>query len=76
MKKTYIKPEVYFEDFELSANIAAGCGKIVPHAEGQCRFDVTGMGTVFTSNLECGYPPEEAGLCYHNPDGDAKLFGS
>lgn len=27
MKKTYVKPEVYFESFELSASIADNCGK-------------------------------------------------
>ena len=26
MKKTYVKPEVYFESFELSASIADNCG--------------------------------------------------
>ena len=27
MKKTYVKPEVHFESFELSTNIAYACGK-------------------------------------------------
>ena len=30
MKKTYVKPEVYFESFELSASIADNCAKPLP----------------------------------------------
>ena len=29
MKKTYVKPEVHFESFELSTNIAYACGNAI-----------------------------------------------
>ena len=31
MKKTYVRPEVYFENFELSTNIATGCSAGYDH---------------------------------------------
>ena len=33
MKKQYVKPELYFEDFELSANIATGCEAPTNHTK-------------------------------------------
>lgn len=37
MKKTYVKPEVYFESFELSASIADNCGKPLNLNQDTCR---------------------------------------
>ena len=34
MKKPYVKPEVYFESFELSACIATGCDTKINQAMG------------------------------------------
>lgn len=31
MKKTYVRPEVYFESFELSTSIATGCSAGYDH---------------------------------------------
>ena len=78
MKKTYIKPEVYFEDFELSANIASGCGKPLNHAHVECYPTVPGIGTVFlTKEAGCDYTsPDDVGICYHNPTDESKLFTS
>lgn len=42
MKKTYVKPEVYFESFELSASIADNCGKPLNLNQDTCR-DIFGI---------------------------------
>lgn len=83
MKKTYVKPLASFESFELSANIAYGCGKKSNHADGQqgCGFYVTGIGYVFLEKNSCAdyTPPEDdgsVGACYHNPTDAMKLFTS
>ena len=35
-KKKYSKPDIYFEDFSLSTNIAAGCEKQPSNATEDC----------------------------------------
>ena len=78
MKKTYVKPEVCFESFQLSANIAADCqgDNKVYHADGECTwFD--GFQNVFMENqVGCDYSPANANVCYHNPTDGANLFSS
>ena len=78
MKKQYVKPELYFEDFELSTNIATGCGTIVEHADGECTYVQPGIGTVFTTNIAgCEYKnPDDVGVCYNVPEGNNKVFSS
>ena len=82
MKKTYVKPQVYFEDFQLSASIAAGCapGTGIAHSEGVCGFKF-GQLVIFLNDVD-GCTDEvtadgEHGFCYHNPtDALIKLFAS
>lgn len=76
MKKTYSKPQIMFEAFTLSTNIASGCGVITKlPSEGTCGFtperwpadviifnmDVSGSNC---TTAPCG---EYDGLCYDNP---------
>lgn len=83
MKKTYVKPEVYFENFELSANIAAGCGagykgKVTSHDIHTCGYTYYNGYTVFSQGI-CDYETQdgnEYGLCYDIPTGDNKIFAS
>lgn len=79
MKKQYVKPELYFEDFELSANIAAGCIKATNYAAYVCTYE-TGGEKVFSGgeDSECTVTPENGApsLCYDNPTADTKLFSS
>ncbi len=83
MKKPYVKPEVYFESFELSANIAAGCGagykeKVNTLDIHSCGYKYNG-GVVFTSTSVCSYKSQdgtEYGLCYDIPMADNKIFAS
>ncbi len=81
MKKTYVKPEVYFESFELSANIATGCSTITKtlNEEQLCGF-FDGVDIIFLNGMSaCTYPTTDGSynsMCYHHPAADTKLFSS
>lgn len=82
MKKAYIAPEIMFEDFTISTNIAAGCeAKSDLLAGGQCGFK-WGKKVIFTEQvLGCTVKvvPGDGnydGLCYHNPSEDYNVFNS
>lgn len=76
MKKTYVKPEVYFESFELSASIADNCGKPLNLIQDTCR-DIFGdyRNNVFSQG-SCDMNPDQLGFCYHVPLEGSKLFAS
>lgn len=80
MKKSYVKPQACFEDFQLSANIAAGCSWKSGHNLDDCTFDVPGVGSVFITNEQgCKYVSKkdgDYGVCYHVPIDSTKLFTS
>lgn len=80
MKKTYTKPELYFESFELSANIATGCGIITKNqTQNMCGFDQPGVGTLFVEGITvCSYQGADGdnSVCYHVPTSDVRLFTS
>lgn len=82
MKKTYVKPEVYFENFELSTNIATGCEYKSNHTKNQCAWYVEGIGNVFLSDVTtCNYKQPDSekndyGICYHVPLDKSNLFTS
>ncbi len=68
MKKEYKKPELLFDSFELSANIALGCGQSLKVPIGY------GGTTIFAPIISCAREPQpgedtQYGYCYHNPDG-------
>ena len=74
MKKEYKKPELLFDSFELSDNIAYGCVKKATGPQ-----DFAGI-TYFTTKFSCS-PPEagsdsDVGLCYHVPNEAVKIFPS
>ena len=78
MKKPYVKPEVYFENFELSANIATGCGRPLGHTRDTCR-DIFGGNAEFVFDSRengCAWIPDTNDYCYHNPLDATKLFTS
>lgn len=74
MKKTYVKPQIFFEDFQLSANIASGCGKPLNHTMDTCQ-PVPGL-TLFTNETNCSTKPDDAGLCYQVSSDDKTIFTS
>lgn len=77
MKKIYSKPEIAFESFSLSQNIAAGCEYTDPkHPD----LYFTGIGYAFTTGCDVkfsdgGGDGEYNGICYHVPT-DNNLFNS
>lgn len=78
MKKTYVKPELYFENFELSTNIAAGCVYKTGHAQDVCAYTSGGKKIFVQEVAACETTTQDEtwnSLCYHNPN-DSNLFTS
>ena len=76
MKKEYKKPLIYFDSFELSQSIAAGC-RLISEGEGAPVYDPeTGL-QVYASGT-CTYSPPNIGdePCYDVPTLDSKTFTS
>lgn len=81
MKKTYAKPQIVFESFQLTANIAGGCNTR-PNItnEATCGYKDNGW-IVFQNSAVCidvqvDPDGEYNGLCYHVPTGDKSVFTS
>ena len=79
MKKAYVKPQVYFVDFQLSASIAAGCEVInTTHTQNVCGFD-DGVAVIYLTQGICNYVQNDGAndkICYHVPDQSNNLFTS
>ena len=86
MKKTYTKPEISFESFLMSTNIAGDCEKKTNlPSNTTCGMKLEGLGVVFTTTMNgcTGYKVEMEmenaqlnGVCYHVPNPDNNLFNS
>ena len=86
MKKIYSKPEIIFEDFTLSENIAGDCEGIVGNpAKGTCAYLSSGGIATFTDSVDaCDFTPADMGstddrwdgFCYHVPIETNNLFNS
>ena len=80
MKKTYVKPEVYFENFELNANIAAGCGTGFNHNNtnfsnaDNCNY-LFGADKVFLNFDSCTLVQQDK-FCYDVPTDSQAIFSS
>ena len=82
MKKKYSTPQIMFDTFELSENIAVGCAVISNHNEGICPVPV--FGTVLFMQEPCIMTPLNddqlkmytSKVCYHNPSENDKIFTS
>ena len=79
MKKAYSKPEIMFEDFSLSVNVAVGCEiRNSNPSEGVCGWE-SRNGMIFVEGVTgCKYkqPDGYDSICYHNPSNDNDLFNS
>lgn len=79
MKLAYESPEIIYEDFSLSASIAAGCEfKTQLQAEDVCGYMMEGD-VVFAASISgCKYIPaeEEDTICYHNPSELRNIYTS
>ena len=79
MKKSYVKPQVLFEDFRLSADIAGNCKVITKNYNeaGECGLGTVKEDTVFVENWSgCAWGPFDDSVCYHNPTDLNRLFSS
>ena len=78
MQRMYVKPEVYFESFELSANIATGCVISINHTVGACWQGVEGFKNfnIFVDPHSCETTPDQYGLCYQTLEDANKIFTS
>lgn len=79
MKLAYEAPEIIYEDFSLSASIAAGCEfKTQLQAENVCGYMMEGD-VVFAADISgCKYTPaeDEDTICYHNPSDLRNIYTS
>lgn len=83
MKKTYTKPEILFEGFSMSTNIAGDCeGEPVGNpTRGSCGILLNDGNTIFVDittgcTIGMGKNYVHDGLCYHTPVDSANLFNS
>ena len=66
MKKTYEKPQIYMERFELAEHIASGCGQTVDWRESAGCFDI--IGGLFNPEMSCSVsanPDQGEDYCYY-----------
>lgn len=82
MKKVYAKPEIVFESFSMSTNIAGGCDTIINnHSYGNCAYVLRTGEMVFVAEYPDVCKTVEAdgdwnGICYHVPVDTQNLFNS
>jgi hypothetical protein len=86
MRKTYSKPEIVFEGFTLSTNIAGDCEeKTHTPAARQCAVDFSGLSLFLDGMGACadikvenlGGDGEFNSICYHVfTDGSRNFFNS
>ena len=78
MKKGYVKPEIVYTDFQLSANIAS-CGhghfeedegKANFASAAECSFEFYNIGSAFMDAVNgCDFTPQDdifESFCYHS----------
>lgn len=76
MKKVYSKPDILFEDFSLSTNIAAGCAMIAGYEGGKYGVKFGGL-YIFTDKCFDNVGTNEwEGICYHVPNEGFNAFSS
>lgn len=80
MKKVYMKPQIAFESFQLTSNIAGDCNtKPASADETTCGYNDNGW-IIFQGNPPCNFPIRQDGIydkiCYHVPTGDISVFTS
>lgn len=89
MKKTYTKPEISFESFLMSTNIAGDCDKpfVNNASKGACGVigSVPGVDNLFVKGVsgadgcqiwDSDGITDKDGLCYHVPVEGKNLFNS
>lgn len=79
-QKRYKKPELVYESFALSQDIASGCEGIANFAEGVCSVtvDVGFPMEIFQNPAVCSNVPPNPDdyVCYHAPSDGNNIFSS
>lgn len=77
MKKTYEKPLLYKESFEMADVISAACAIQVEHQQGQCGIYAGDGMTLFIVNV-CTVAKQDGynGMCYYVPTESTQIFTS
>jgi hypothetical protein len=82
-KKLYSSPDIFFEDFSLSTNIAAGCEEKPHNSTDTCGVLWTKGTILFINGVtdDCTKKVIDGsdqgnGLCYHNPSDSYNVFFS
>lgn len=77
MKKTYVKPMMGFESFELSTNIAQGCTLISEHELFACKIKI-GDDYIFMINCNAPYAAyaDNEEPCYDIPNDTSAVYTS
>ena len=80
MKKSYVKPQLMFDSFELTDSIAAGCAFLSSnHDPYVCAVLDTELGyTIFSDYAICQSTPPGGNdsICYHIPVADYNVYTS
>ena len=90
MKKNYQKPDIFFEDFAFSSNIAAGCGVADKVHDSVCQYNANhgnpddchfydNGAKLFLESGSCLSTPVDGmfgNLCYHTAGEDSRIFNS
>lgn len=53
MKKTYEKPQIYMERFELAEHIASGCGALAQYRDNAACFENSILDGMFYGDINC-----------------------
>lgn len=80
MKKTYVKPAIMLNSFELYLSVSVGCSFQATSAQMQCpvAMEEWGGATIFTDAVGCilTTPDMTDFVCYHVPMANANVFES
>lgn len=84
MKKAYIKPEAFCEEYELSVSIAAHCAEWMDQSFATlndihaCNYKVGRRYLFMESSAGCTTIPRDGdyGICYNQPTDESTVFVS
>lgn len=77
MKKTYVKPMVAFENFQMTSNIAGNCVNVANSTqENNCLATQPNGWAIYSSALGCDIQVDDDKICYHVPTADTSIYSS
>ena len=78
MKKTYSKPQIVYECFEMSQSIATGCEFKSNFGKVGCAIDIGMEKTIYMDTTICGETPtkDDNSICYDVPNDFTRVFSS